>query len=73
MIADYHGTASAVLTIAGQPIPTADLTARGVVLSLSPSRASIGQDTSASYVIQVTNVGSGTTSTTSLSAACPAR
>jgi uncharacterized membrane protein len=58
VIADYHGTASAVLTIAGQPIPTADLTARGVVLSLSPSQGSIGQDTAASYVIQVTNVGS---------------
>ena len=57
-LADYHGTASAVLTIAGQPIPTADLTAHGVVLSLSPSRGSIGQNTSTSYVIQVTNVGS---------------
>ena len=57
-IADYHGTASAVLTIAGQPIPTADLTAHGVVLSLSPSQGTIGQNTSASYMIQVTNVGS---------------
>ena len=57
-IADYHGTASAVLTLAGQPIPTADLTARGVVLSLSPSQGTIGQNTSASYMIQVTNVGS---------------
>ena len=58
VIADYNDKASAVLTIAGQPIPAADLTARGVVLSLSPSQGTIGQNTSAAYVIQVTNVGS---------------
>jgi len=58
VIADYHGTASAVLTIAGQPIPTADLTARGVVLSLSPSQAVAGQGTFALDQVTVTNVGS---------------
>ena len=57
-IADYNGTATAGLTIAGQPVSTPDLTAHGVVLSLSPAQGSIGQNTSASYVVQVTNTGS---------------
>ena len=42
-VADYHDEASAGLTIAGTPIPTADLTAQGVVVSLSPTQGSIGQ------------------------------
>ncbi len=57
-LGEFKGSAASSLTIAGQPVIQPDPEAHGVVVSLTPARAVAGQGTSASYVIQLTNVGS---------------
>ena len=52
------GSVQGNLTIAGQPIMQSNPNAYGVVAALTPSQASVGQGTSAQYVVQLTNTGS---------------
>ncbi len=52
------GTTAGDLKVSGPPLLVANPVAYGVVLSLTPSQATIGQGTSTQYVIQVTNTGS---------------
>ena len=55
------GSVQALLTLAGAPVlPTAALVAQGVFLELTPLQSTIGQGTSATYVVRVTNTGSQT-------------
>lgn len=55
------GSVQAMLTLAGTPLlPTAALVAQGVLLELTPLQATVGQGTSATYVVRVTNTGSQT-------------
>ena len=56
-LGEFKGSASSSLTIAGPPVIQPNPDAEGVVVSLSPTRAVAGQGTSASYVVQLTNVG----------------
>ena len=41
-------------------LPTADPVAHGIVVGLTPASATVGQGTSASYTLQLTNAGSAT-------------
>ncbi len=54
------GTAQGDLTLAGTPIPVvqSDLNAYGAVATLTPSQATAGQETSANFIVQLTNTGS---------------
>jgi uncharacterized membrane protein len=52
------GTATATLTIGGTPIVQPDTTAHGIVVSLTPASATVGQGDSVQYVVQLTNTGS---------------
>jgi uncharacterized membrane protein len=55
------GSVQAMLTLAGAPVlPTAAIAAQGVLLELTPLQATVGQGTSATYVVRVTNTGSQT-------------
>ena len=51
------GSVQGIPTIAGQPITQSNPNAYGVVAALTPSQASVGQGTSAQYVVQLTNSG----------------
>jgi len=51
-------TAQATLTLVGTPANPPDPDSHGVVVALTPSTASAGQDTAAVYTVQVTNTGS---------------
>ncbi len=57
-LGEFKGSASSSLVIAGPPVVTPDSSAHGVVVTISPTRAVAGQGTSATYVVQLTNVGS---------------
>ena len=52
------GTAQGNFILAGTPIVQPKANAYGVVATLTPSQATAGQETSAQYVVQVTNTGS---------------
>ena len=53
------GTASATLDVSGPPVLQSTPNAYGVVAALlAPASATAGQDTTASYVLQITNTGS---------------
>lgn len=56
-----EGSVEGTLTLAGNPAPrpvVADGTSHGVVVGLTPSQATAGQGTDASFVARVTNTGS---------------
>ena len=53
-----QGTVQAHFILAGTPIVQPKANAYGVVATLTPSQATAGQETSAAYVVQVTNTGS---------------
>ncbi len=57
-LGDFKGTASSSLTIAGQPVVQPDTVAHGIVVSLTPSQAVLGQQGTARYIVHLTNVGS---------------
>ncbi len=52
------GSATASLTLAGQPVLVPDPQSHGIVAALTPAQATAGQGTSTSYVVQLTNTGS---------------
>ncbi len=52
------GTAAGTLSVAGAALPASNPTAYGAVATLTPSSATAGQETTADYVVQVTNTGS---------------
>ena len=60
-----HGTTPGDIMVAGPPVLVADTVAHGVVASLTPSQATVGQGTSTQYIIQVTNTGMPTINTPS--------
>jgi uncharacterized membrane protein len=59
------------LLLAGQP-PAVDPQSHGVVVTLTPTQASAGQGTSATYTVQVTNTGSAEDTFTLATAGLPA-
>ncbi|MGA2259787.1 MAG: Ig-like domain repeat protein, partial [Thermoguttaceae bacterium] len=52
------GTTAGTLIVAGSPLPTATPNAYGVVAALTPLSATVGQEGSTQYVVQITNTGS---------------
>jgi large repetitive protein len=66
------GSVQAALILQGEPVlPEAETQARGVVVTLTPDRATAGQGTDAFFTVRVTNTGSET-DTFDLSTALPA-
>jgi uncharacterized membrane protein len=57
-IADFKGSATAVLTVAGAPALQPDAVAHGVVVALAPAQGVAGQGGAAHYVVRLTNTGS---------------